>query len=222
MVEPRQSGAGIYGVFCLFTPLHAPRSHIHSSRCVQQYISYSSTYMRWYRVCSCIVHGCTATQHALVPKLQLPVLGFPFFYDSPPSRGASDPSPGEPLDAPRSPRCSSEPVLSLSPQRAAVWGGRGATARPREAKWSSGVAAVFRHVTTIIFSQIQMTTTTSQAYYITRTRLRFPFGMLFAVPEIPWVSQVKKGEHNTCAYFCHLYPASSRNSFLFFRVVFFS
>ena len=142
MVEPRQSGAGIYGVFCLFTPLHAPRSHIHSSRCVQQYISYSSTYMRWYRVCSCIVHGCTATQHALVPKLQLPVLGFPFFYDSPPSRGASDPSPGEPLDAPRSPRCSSEPVLSLSPQRAAVWGGRGATARPREAKWSSGVAAV--------------------------------------------------------------------------------
>ena len=26
---------------------------------------------------------------------------------------------------------------------AAVWEGRGATARPREAKWSSGVAAVF-------------------------------------------------------------------------------
>ena len=143
MVEPRQSGAGIYGVFCLFTPLHAPRSHIHSSRCVQQYISYSSTYMRWYRVCSCIVHGCTATQHALVPKLQLPVLGFPFFYDSPPSRGASDPSPGEPLDAPRSPRWSSASALSPSCERAVVWGGRGAAARPREAKWSSGVTAVF-------------------------------------------------------------------------------
>ena len=28
-------------------------------------------------------------------------------------------------------------------RRTAVWEGRGATARPREAKWSSGVAAVF-------------------------------------------------------------------------------
>ena len=28
-------------------------------------------------------------------------------------------------------------------RRTAVWEGRGATARPREVKWSSGVAAVF-------------------------------------------------------------------------------
>ena len=45
-------------------------------------------------------------------------------------------------DAPRSPRWSSPPVLSPSRDRAAVWGRRGTTARPREAKWSSGVAAV--------------------------------------------------------------------------------
>ena len=79
------------------------------------------------------------------------VLGFPFFVFNPPSRGASDPSRGEPLASPRSPSRSLAPVLSPRPQRAAVWGGRGATAGPREAKWSSGVAAVFwvcynRHV----------------------------------------------------------------------------
>ena len=54
-------------------------------------------------------------------------------------------------DAPRSPRWSSPPVLSPSRERAVVWGERGATARPREAKWSSGVAAILgvyynRHV----------------------------------------------------------------------------
>ena len=51
----------------------------------------------------------------------------------------ADPSPG----GPRSPRWSSAPVLSLPRERAVVWGGRGATARPWEAKWSSGVAGVF-------------------------------------------------------------------------------
>ena len=45
-------------------------------------------------------------------------------------------------DAPRSPRWSSAPVLSLPRERAVVWGGRGPTARPREDEWSSGVAAV--------------------------------------------------------------------------------
>ena len=48
-----------------------------------------------------------------------------------------------PLHAPRSPSRSSAPVHSLWSQRAAVWGGRGATATPREAEWSSGVAAGF-------------------------------------------------------------------------------
>ena len=45
-------------------------------------------------------------------------------------------------DAPRSLSRSSVPVLSPLRQRTAACGGRGATARPREAKSSSGVAAV--------------------------------------------------------------------------------
>ena len=63
-------------------------------------------------------------------------------YDTSPSLGASDPFPGEPLHAPRSPSWSSEPVFSPGPQRFDVWDGSGATARPLEAKWRSGVAAV--------------------------------------------------------------------------------
>ena len=34
-------------------------------------------------------------------------------------------------------------VPGMYQRRTAVWEGRGATARPREAKWSSGVATVF-------------------------------------------------------------------------------
>ena len=70
------------------------------------------------------------------------VLGFPLFKCCPPSRGAIDPSPGRPFHAPRSPSRSSEPVLSPARHRAAVWDGRSATARPREAKWRSRLAAV--------------------------------------------------------------------------------
>ena len=54
-----------------FLPLHAsPRpplaEYVHSSRCAQQYASYSSSTCDWYRVCSCIVQGCTAATYALV------------------------------------------------------------------------------------------------------------------------------------------------------------
>ena len=49
-----------------------------------------------------------------------------------------DPSPG----GPGSPSRSSALVFSPASRRAVVWEGRGATARPREAKWSSGVAGV--------------------------------------------------------------------------------
>ena len=49
-------------------------------------------------------------------------------------------------------------------------GGRGATARPREAEWNSRLAAAFGCVITKIFSKIQMTTTTSQAYYLVYNR----------------------------------------------------
>ena len=63
---------GRYGGFCLSTPLHAPRSpSTYTAVDVQQYVSYSST---------CVGTGTSR--------------GFPSFYDSPPSRGASDPSPG--------------------------------------------------------------------------------------------------------------------------------
>ena len=85
---------GRYGSFCLSTPLHAPRSP-------STYTAvdvYSST--------------CHTAEHALVQSLFLcragmdvqqhistcfgtgTVQGFPFFTNSPPPRGASDPSPG--------------------------------------------------------------------------------------------------------------------------------
>ena len=160
---------GRYGGFCLSTPLHAPGS--------------SSTYTAVYGHSStCHTAARTCVGIALVPVSckhvhQHNICSYPrygaeisIFCDSPTSRGGSDPSPGAPLDAPRSPKWSSEPVLSPSAQRAAVRGGRGATARPRGAKWSSGVAAVFWAYYNKIFSKIQMTTvnTTSQAYYILR------------------------------------------------------
>ena len=85
------------GRYCVFLPLHAsPRpllaEYAHSStRCVQQYVSFSSTYMRWYKVCSCVVQGWMYSSTCVGTGT---VQGFPFFYDSPPSRGASDPPPG--------------------------------------------------------------------------------------------------------------------------------
>ena len=142
-VERRTTpGRGRYGGFRLSRPPHAPRSpstytamdlysrtyHTAAHGLVKNFVPVSfrdiqQHKIRWYpRYCAGIFH---------------------FFYDCPPSRGASDPSPGEPIDAPGSPRWSSEHVLSPSPQRSAVWGGRGVTARPRAVKWSSGVAAVF-------------------------------------------------------------------------------
>ena len=62
-------------------------------------------------------------------------------------------------DGPRSPRWPSAPVLSPANRRAALWEGRGATARPREAKWSSGVAGVLGYIITII-------TFTTEEHYI--------------------------------------------------------
>ena len=49
----------------------------------------------------------------------------------------ADPSP----EGPRTPSRSSAPVLSPASHRAAVWEGRGATAGPLDAEWSSGDAA---------------------------------------------------------------------------------
>ena len=43
-----------------------------------------------------------------------------------------------PFDAPRSPSSAAAPILSPVTPRAAVWGRRGAVARPREARWRLG------------------------------------------------------------------------------------
>ena len=142
MVRRTTPERGQSGAFCLYMPLQAPRSPNTYSRCVQQYQyeSYSST---------CVgtefaLVSCRDVQHSTcvgTPEVQC--WDFHFFSILRHPGGASDPSPGNPLDDPRSARWSSKPVPSSSPQRAAVWGGRGAMARPREATWSSGVAAVF-------------------------------------------------------------------------------
>ena len=85
--------------------------------------------------------------HACVddmPSSSLCRAGIPIFLRFYATPGSERPVPGNvTFQGPRSPSRSSAPVLLPAPQRAAVWGGRGATARPREAKWSSGVAAVF-------------------------------------------------------------------------------
>ena len=109
---------GRYGGFCLSTPLHAPRSP-------STYTAvdvYSSTYhtaehalVQTFFLCRA---GMDVQQH--MRWCSGTVLGVPFFNYYPPSRGASDPSPGEALDAPRSPSRSSAPVLSPGPPRAAV------------------------------------------------------------------------------------------------------
>ena len=134
------------GRYCVFLPLHAsPRpllaEYAHSStRCVQQYVSFSSTYMRWYKVCSCVVQGWMYSSTCVGTLVQC--RGFPFF--------TILHHPGErairPRDAnvQRSPltELGTAPVIRREQRRAAVWVGRGATARPREAEWSSRLAAV--------------------------------------------------------------------------------
>ena len=58
--------------------------------------------------------------------------------------GSEQTRPGEGA-SPRSPlaELGTAPVMRRGQRRAAVWAGRGATARSREAEWRSGVAAVF-------------------------------------------------------------------------------
>ena len=111
-------------------PTHTHQAtHPRRATAIQQY-----TYTR-----TCVG---TAWVHAEFVPVSV-VLGFPLFDYYPPSRGASDSSPGGPFHAPRSPRRSSAPVLSPVRHRAAVWDVRGATARLRDAKWSSRLATVF-------------------------------------------------------------------------------
>ena len=77
------------------------------------------------------------------PNLSLCRVGISVHHRFSATPGSERTVPGRvPFHAPRSPSRSSAPVRSPAPQRAAVWGGRGATARPRQPKWSSGVATV--------------------------------------------------------------------------------
>ena len=65
------------------------------------------------------------------------------FYDSPPPRErATRPREGASPHPPLAESVIGAHSFAMA-QRAAVWGGCGATAKPREAEWSSGVAAVF-------------------------------------------------------------------------------
>ena len=54
------------------------------------------------------------------------------------TRSREDASPQSPLA-----ELGTAPLMRRGQRRAAVWVGRGATARLREAEWSSGVATVF-------------------------------------------------------------------------------
>ena len=118
---------GRYGGFCLSTPLHAPRSPITYTvvdRCIQQYVSYSIT--------------CVGTEFVPVSCRD-----FHFFTIlRHPGKRAIRP---QEANAQRSPlaELGTAPVIRRGQTRADVWVGRGATARPREAEWSSRLAAVF-------------------------------------------------------------------------------
>ena len=65
-----------------------------------------------------------------------------FGYDSPPPWGASGPVPGGCLSTLPARRVGHGTRYSPADNRAAVWVGRGATSRPREAEWSWRVAPV--------------------------------------------------------------------------------
>ena len=76
--------------------------------------------------------------------------------------GASEPYPGGRFL--RSPVAEVEhrrPFFSPARRSAAVRMGRGGTARPPEAEWSSGVAVFWGGVMTIIYSKIQKNVTTT-------------------------------------------------------------
>ena len=115
--------------------------------------------------------GCTAA-HALAQVQQCRDFHFSRFSAIP---GSWAIRPRE-ANVQRSPlaELGTAPVIRRGQRRAAVWVGRGATARPRKAEWSSRLAAVFwvRHNQSI-FKDPNGHNTTSQAYYdIIRIPLR--------------------------------------------------
>ena len=112
-----------------FLPLHAsPRpplaEYVHSSRCVQQYVSFSRT--------------CVGTEFVPVSCRDFHFFSILRHHGERairPREANVQPSPLAELGT--------APVMRRGQGRAAVWVGRGATPRPREAEWSSRLAAVF-------------------------------------------------------------------------------
>ena len=127
-----------------------PPTMCYSNTAVQQQ-------MRWYKRSCCVVHPpthqpthprraiaiqqysskCVGTNRVAVSHT-----GISIFERFPAIPGSERSVPGRAF--PRSPLAESViGARSFAGERAAVWVGRGATARPREAKWRSGVASVF-------------------------------------------------------------------------------
>ena len=74
-------------------------------------------------------------------------MGFALSYDSPPSGGERQPSPGEAFHAPRSRSWDSSAVVLPGTPRADAWSGRGTGVRPLGAGWR----AVERRVVSVLF-----------------------------------------------------------------------
>ena len=102
------------------TPQHPPTDQPTTTAVQQQW---SSTYRP-------IHHGSIAVrQHVSQRWHARSWVGFALSYDSPPSGGESEPSPGEAFHAPSSRSCDSPAVASLGTPRADVWGGHGTGVR---------------------------------------------------------------------------------------------
>ena len=122
--------------------------------------------------------------HALVSTFGLfccVVLGFSFFYDSLPLRGASDPSPGERLSTPPARRDGHRRSFFRSCFRGLLCGAGvespGDRGRPSEARESQ---LFLVYVITIIFSKMSLDiTTTTERHYMTRTVLTGIFHTCF-------------------------------------------
>ena len=76
-------------------------------------------------------------------------MGFALSYDSSPSGGQREPSPGEAFHAPRSRSWDSSAVVSPGTPRADVWGGLGTGVRSLGAGWR----AVEPRVVSVLFRE---------------------------------------------------------------------
>ena len=101
---------------------------------------WSSTYRR-------IHNGSTVRTKAVHLWYARSWVGFALFYDSPPSGGEREPSPGGAFHAPRSRSWGSSAVVLPGTPRADVWGGHGTGVRSLGAGWR----AVEQRVVSVLF-----------------------------------------------------------------------